>query len=96
MPMFLSDIIVRAGWAKSKSEARRHIEQKGIKINDCLVCDPQAILISEQVYIDDELQNAVILCEDFEETTANLTAFKPDSLLLSFGKKKKIRIVLEE
>jgi len=33
----LADIVVNAGFAKTKSEARRHIDQGGIRLNDTVI-----------------------------------------------------------
>jgi tyrosyl-tRNA synthetase len=40
----LVDIVITAGFAKSKSAARRLIEQGGIRINDVKVTDPNLIV----------------------------------------------------
>jgi tyrosyl-tRNA synthetase len=40
----LVDIVIAAGFVKSKSAARRLIEQGGIRINDVKVTDPNLIV----------------------------------------------------
>ena len=50
--MKLFDIVVKAGFAKSKNEARRSILNKGIKLNDFTVIDSNAdVFIHENLWL---------------------------------------------
>lgn len=43
--MSIVDLCLLVGFAKSKSEARRMIEQGGIRINDVKITDPKLMVI---------------------------------------------------
>lgn len=47
----LIDAIIAAGWAKSKSEAKRHIQSGAIRINDEKCTDVDRILTVKDLQI---------------------------------------------
>jgi ribosomal protein S4 len=40
--MNIAEMLIAAGFAKSKSDARRHVKQGAIRLNDIIVTDPFA------------------------------------------------------
>jgi tyrosyl-tRNA synthetase len=44
----VAELLVTVGFAKTVSEARRHIQGKGVKLNDLTVSDPWARLVTDE------------------------------------------------
>lgn len=51
--MDIAEMLVAAGFAKTKSEARRAVEQGGVRLNDIKITDPFArvAVVGNEVFI---------------------------------------------
>lgn len=90
--MFLREILVRAKFASTASEARRAIQNRGIRINGNLVEDVSASLFFDELEIDGSVMSCIILIENLGPESCDLTPFPADATVVSFGKKRHCRI----
>jgi len=58
--MAIADMLVQVGFAKTKSEARRLVQQRAIRINDRLITDPTtrvAVVCNEMFILENDEGN---------------------------------------
>jgi tyrosyl-tRNA synthetase len=87
--MLIRELLVRASYAKTISEARRHIQGKAIRINGNLIEDENATIFSHE-------RKYIVLVEHITDESCEMTAFDATTTVISFGKKKHTLIKLEE
>lgn len=97
--MLIRELVVKANFAKSLTEARKAIENKAVKLNGQVVEDVNAELQCIRLKDQNEmlcyvlLENQKHIGEDIE---CDVTTFEIDKTILSFGKKKHARVVLSD
>lgn len=91
--MLVRDLLVRGDLAKSRSEARKAIENKAIRINGQRIEDVNAELCGIRLNEQDELL-CYLLVEQRTVCGCDITVFEIDNTVLSFGKKKHVRVFL--